>query len=426
MPTESRHEWVMLPQAMSMAYVQLQRCAVEHHELRPTVITGLPPLDAALGPMQAGDLILVVGGDPGLRLSFLLRCAMGRSERSLVAVLCLEHPSSRASYMMLAADAGVPLSLLDRGQLDRVRHWPAVADSVERHHQRRMALLDLASPTPQAIRAALLELEREHGDITLLVIDAVEPIQPVGGVQLAALSLLARELGALVLAGAVPATAQAARAAGMPSAAIHLPEVGDEALSALGPSTVPVRVAADRAGGSTAVRLDYDPLCCAWSVPAPGSASPGPASRAVPQPPVSRREGKEFDAVYSAACCALLHEVGLAHYWDGLPHGPGRAWELSQDDRLSDEQRLVVRVVLDIWDNQGGVLLRDLRKLPAGMVADVGELIADTASFRGPASWVERHLGEDWQHWMAQGRWEELLGAGWRELLGRDAEQAPC
>ena len=140
--------------------------------------------------------------------------------------------------------------------------------------------------------------------------------------------------------------------------------------------------------------------------------------------PISRREGKELDAVYSAACCALLNEVDLAHFWDGQPSGPGRAWDLPHNERLSDEQRLVVRVALDIWDNQGGVLLRDLRKLPAPMVVDVGELIAATASHGGPLDWVKRHVGEDWQHWMAEGRWEELLGVGWRELVGRPPDGA--
>jgi hypothetical protein len=163
----------------------------------------------------------------------------------------------------------------------------------------------------------------------------------------------------------------------------------------------------------SSVPLEYDPLCLAWRDPSPPVR---PADAAAPR---SRREGKELDAVYSAACCALLHEVELAHYWDGQPHGPGRAWDLPYDERVSDEQRLVVRVALDIWDNQGGVLLRDLRKLPEGMVADVGELIADTASSQGPLHWVERHLGEGWQQWMVEGRWQELLGVGWRELLGR-------
>jgi hypothetical protein len=148
---------------------------------------------------------------------------------------------------------------------------------------------------------------------------------------------------------------------------------------------------------------------------------PLPTPRADEQP-VSRREGEDLDAVYSAACCALLNVVGLSRFWDGQPHGPGRAWDLSQHQGISDEQRLVARIALGIWDNQGGVLLRDLRKLPPHLVADVGELIADTASWRGPRSWVARHLGEGWEHWMAEGRWHELLGAGWRELVGRPPE----
>jgi hypothetical protein len=418
MSTEARYRWTMLPHAMSRAFADLQERSRACHEPRVKITTGLRPLDAALGPLLAGELVLVAGSEPTLRGSFLLRCALGCSERDLVAVLCLGQPSSRASVLMIAGEARVPLALLDRGQLDRSRHWPAVADAVEQHHQRYMALLDLEEPTPQALRTALRELRREYGGIALVVVDAVEPIAGEGRSTLTALAEAAREQGAPVLVGALPATVQEARAAGLASAVIHLPEVGDEALSAMDAWTLPVRVAADRAGGSTTLRLSYDPHCCAWDVPVPQPAGVVTEGK-IDEVPVSRREGKELDEVYSAACCALLHEVGLAHYWDGQPHGPGRAWDLPNDERLSDEQRLVVRVALDIWDNQGGVLLRDLRKLPAGMVADVGELIADTDSWRGPASWVERHLGQDWQHWMAEGRWEQLLGVGWREVLGR-------
>ncbi len=74
--------------------------------------------------------------------------------------------------------------------------------------------------------------------------------------------------------------------------------------------------------------------------------APSPRQEA-PSDFVSRREGKELDEVYSAACCTLLHEMGLAHFWDGRPHGPGRAWQLPGDERLCAEQRLVVCAHLD-------------------------------------------------------------------------------
>jgi hypothetical protein len=142
-----------------------------------------------------------------------------------------------------------------------------------------------------------------------------------------------------------------------------------------------------------------------------------PARQETPSGFVSRREGKELDELYSAACCALLREVELAHFWDGRPHGPGRAWQLPQDGRLSAEQRLVARVALDVWDNQGGVMLRELRLLDPGMVEMVGELIAATSGPFALRKWVERQLGDDWKHWVVEGRWEQLLGAGWRGIL---------
>jgi hypothetical protein len=416
-------KWTMLPHAMCLAYKDIQSRAQQRCQPPPAFTTGLGPLDVALGPSRAGDLILVAGADPGLRLSFLLRCALGRSEHALLALVCLEHSTSRASHMMIAADAGVPLALLDRGQLDRDRHWPAVADAIERHQERRLAMLEHSAVPPSELPTAILDLKRQYGEITLLVLDALEPLHASDGGSLAGLLRVAREQGFPVLAGVTPLTARALRMTGQSTAVVHLPDLGDEALSTLGPCALPVRVVADRAGGGTTLQLDYDPHCCAWSIPQPPPAGTGGPDSTVEPRPLSRREGKALDAVYSAACCALLHEVGLAHFWDGQPHGPGRAWDLPQHQGISDEQRLMVRIALDIWDNQGGVLLRDLRRLPAHLVASVGELIADTSSWRGPESWVERHLGEGWERWMAEGRWHELLGAGWRGLMGRPPEE---
>ncbi len=174
MLSEIRHRWTILPHALNQAFGDLQRRAEARCEPPYTVTTGLSPIDAVLGPMKAGDLVLVAGAKSTLRSAFLQRCALSCAEHYLVAVFCLGQSVSRTSFQMIAAESGVPLSLLDRGQLDRDCHWPAVADAVENHHQRRMALLDLSRPSPEELRTALLKLRREYGDIALVIVDAVE------------------------------------------------------------------------------------------------------------------------------------------------------------------------------------------------------------------------------------------------------------
>lgn len=159
--------------------------------------------------------------------------------------------------------------------------------------------------------------------------------------------------------GADPVAASRARVRGLVHTTIQLPSLEPRSTgpSAVRPATV--WVDPDARGGVSRVDLECDLCSGIWQE----RSSVDAVVTAVAS--VSRREGKALDAIYSAACCSLLHEVGLAHYWDGQPHGPGRAWNLPHDGRISDQQRLVVRVALDMWDNQGGVLLRDLRKLPA-------------------------------------------------------------
>ena len=416
------YEWRALPVEVGVAY---QRAATRHSRVRsdaPGLGLGLPGLDQALGPLRPGDLVLVSGAGVAERLSFLTHCATHQLPSRAVAVVSLAHTSQRMVQLALAARGQIPLARLDAAGLEPDRHWPALADAVEHHHCLPVMFVEPPGFDLDAVRLALQHLRGEFEGLALLVVDALERVAPSPRDACELLQRLAGELGLVVVAGVGDGTPVGERdshgrlvgsalvAAGSVRAIVLLPR--PQAPRPLQPDWCPVtvRILGDHRGATSSVTLQLEPDCLAWREPPP------PKPRTDEQP-VSRREGKDLDPIYSAACCALLNEVDLAHHWDGRPHGPGRAWELPHDERLSSEQRLVVRVALDIWDNQGGVLLRDLRKLPVYLIADVGELIADTASVFGPLDWVERHVGKDWQHWMREGRWFDLLGAGWRELL---------
>jgi len=416
--------------ALSPTWSGGARAAARARPFTTRIVAGaLPSLDRTLGPLGPGDVVLVTASGQAERLSFLTHCATHQPDSSAVAVLCLEHTVNRVVQVALASQGRIPLVRLDAGGLERSTHWPALADAVEHHHQKPVLLLEPETCDHDTLLEALQHLRSAYPQLAVVVVDSLERVDAQPRVACGLLWGMAQELGLVVVAGVSPETplgeidsqgclvGSELVARGVVRAIVQLS--APLAPRSARPGWAPVRaqVFGGHHGAISLVPLELDPQCLAWRDP-PVHAQPAP-----PSAPVSRREGKDLDAVYAAACCALLHEVGLAHYWDGMPHGPSRAWDLPQDERISDEQRLVVRVALDIWDNQGGVLLRDLRKLPAGLVVDVGELIADTGSSRGPIAWVERHLGGDWPHWMAEGRWHELLGAGWRGLLGRPVEE---
>ena len=415
---DSSLPWKALPGLLGETWCELRLNDQADSARRPAVSIGVSALDGVLGPLQRGSVVVVSGADPALRGSFLLHCAISTTEDNFVVMLSLGQSRGRLAMQAVAARAGVPLALMERGLLRRDVHWPALTDAFEHFHDCPFFVLDPSVTNLVSLPSALIHLNCAHAGPFLLVIDDLDRLGPDGVQALPELAKLAEQLGMALLVGAQPELAARVRLCGSVYSLVQLPTLDIDSRMRQGALSVAVRVFPDRQGRLSTLRLEHDPSCGAWREP---QAPVGPES---PASPVSRREGKELDAVYSAACCALLHEVGLAHYWDGQPHGPGRAWDLPHDDRISDEQRLVVRVALDIWDNQGGVLLRDLRKLPEGMVVDVGELIADTASSLGPVAWVQRHLGDGWPHWMAEGRWHELLGAGWRELLGRPLDGA--
>ncbi len=423
------YEWRSLAMEAGLAF---KRVATRQHHARSGgagLGLGLSSLDLALGPLRPGDLVLVSSPGVAERLSFLTHCSTHQPSFRAVAVVSLERTARRMVQLALAARARIPLARLDAAGLVADRHWPALADAVEHHHGLPVMFIEPATFALDELRLALQQLRGEFAGLAVLVVDALDRVDPCPHEACGLLQRAAEELGLVVLAGAGIDTVLGERdghgrlagselvADGLVRAIIQLPRPQDP--GPLQPDWCPVtvKILGDQRGATASVPLQLEPECLAWREPPP------PPSPRVDDQPVYRREGKALDPVYSAACCALLNEVDLAHYWDGRPHGPGRAWELPLDERLSVEQRLVVRVALDIWDNQGGGLLRDLRKLPAHLIADVGELIADTASGSGPLGWVERHIGKDWQHWVREGRWFELLGAGWRDLLGRPPDE---
>ncbi len=423
--------WTSLPEAVGDAYRRVQLAQERRGRAEGDVAIGFPSLDRALGPLRPGDLVVVTACGQAEWRSFLAHCATHQSGSHAVAVLCLGGTVERMVQIVLAARAEVPLARLDAGGLEKSSHWPALADAVERYHCLPVFLLAPEIFELGSVRESLQGLLCGFPHVGLLVVDDLGRVAPDATEACLVLRDIGQEHGLVVVAGASSDVPVGERdgdglfvgsepvALGVVRAIVQVQAPRTPVPGQAGWAPVHVQVLGDHRGAVSRVRLEHDPVCQAWREPPVAKASAGG------EDPVFRREGKELDAVYSAACCALLHEVGLGHFWDGQPHGPGRAWDLPHNECLSDEQRLVVRVALDIWDNQGGVLLRDLRKLPASMVADVGELIADTASVSGPLGWVERHLGDGWDHWMAEGRWEELLGAGWRELLGRSDDEAP-
>lgn len=410
--------WEALPLTMSKEYMVLQRRYSARNAPR-SVSLGLEPLDRLLGPLGSGELLWVVGPGASERMSLALGLALHVARQQAALFVSAEHAMDQLSSAALAATARVPLSALRTGRLSKNEHWPKVADAVEELHVSQLYWAVQSGGGLPALRASLLRYCLAEGQPALVVVDGLHCLDSSGSMDPRALVELARDLDVALVVTVAPGFGPTGPT-GLPplrrlgKGLLRLSAVPSDPVEPQGPRSVSASLAVAPAELPVPVLLRHDPRFLAW-----WHEASAPVALAAPSPgSVSRREGMRLDPVYSAACCALLHQVGLAHYWDGRPHGPGRAWQLPENPRLSDLQRLVVRVALDIWDNQGGVRLRELRSLSPTMVATIGELIADTAGPDGPVAWLERQLGPGWHHWVAEKRWEELLGVGWRDVLG--------
>ena len=165
------------------------------------VTTGFEELDGATGGMQPSDLIIVAARPSMGKTTF----AMNLVENALMAqdkpvlVFSLEMPADQLVTRMLSSLGRINQTKVRSGQLEE-DDWPRLTTAVNLLRDKPLFIDDTAGISPTEMRNRARRIVREHGDISMIMIDYLQLMQIKGGTsegRTAEISEISRSLKAL-------------------------------------------------------------------------------------------------------------------------------------------------------------------------------------------------------------------------------------
>lgn len=174
------------------------------------ISTGISDLDAILGPLEPGTLILV-GGRPGMGKT-VIGCHLARHVAlrlgKPVAFASLEMPRRQIAERILAGEGRISARRL-RERLLTDAEWDRLPGIVSSLQAAPLEILDSAQVSVGTLRAAARQTRRRHGSLALFIVDYVQLMIGAGDAESRrveidrisrALKVLAREEGCVVVA----------------------------------------------------------------------------------------------------------------------------------------------------------------------------------------------------------------------------------
>lgn len=149
-------------------------------------ITGLPTgfmdLDKETAGLQAGDLIIVAARPSMGKTTFAMNIcenAMMTQDKP-VLVFSLEMPAEQLLLRSISSLGSVDFQKVKTGQLDAA-DWDRVFHATQLIKQRDLLLIDdTAGLTPMTMRARARRAHREHGGLSLIMVDYLQLMQSDG------------------------------------------------------------------------------------------------------------------------------------------------------------------------------------------------------------------------------------------------------
>jgi replicative DNA helicase len=145
------------------------------------VSTGFKDLDEMTSGFQAGDLI-IVGGRPGMgKTAFALNIAQhtAMNMRMPVAVFSLEMSKEQLAMRMLCSESRVDASRVRKGFI-RKEEWSDLTSAAGRLADAPIFIDDSSATTALEIRAKARRLKKEHGGLSMIVVDYLQLMRSRG------------------------------------------------------------------------------------------------------------------------------------------------------------------------------------------------------------------------------------------------------
>ncbi|MCB1827741.1 MAG: replicative DNA helicase, partial [Coxiellaceae bacterium] len=143
--------------------------------------TGFNDFDKMTSGLQAGDLVIVAGrpsmGKTVLGMNIAEHAAI--KEEKPVLVFSLEMPSEAIALRLMSSLGRIDQHRIRTGRLND-DDWPRVTSAVSMLSEANMYIDDTPALSPNEVRSRARRLAREHGGLSLIVIDYLQLMQVPG------------------------------------------------------------------------------------------------------------------------------------------------------------------------------------------------------------------------------------------------------
>lgn len=172
--------------------------------------SGYPDLDKMTSGLQPSDLIIVAGrpsmGKTTLAMNMAEHAAM--TSEHPVLIFSMEMPAESIAMRMLASLGRIEQQRVRSGQL-KDEDWPRLTSAIAMMSSKKLYIDDTPALSPVEVRARARRIAREHGGLSLIVLDYLQLMRAPGAGEnrAAEISEISRSLKALAKELHVPVIA---------------------------------------------------------------------------------------------------------------------------------------------------------------------------------------------------------------------------
>jgi replicative DNA helicase len=145
------------------------------------VPTGFTDFDNMTAGLQASDLIIVAGRPSMGKTAFALNLAEHAvmKNEGAVLVFSMEMPAESLAMRLLSSLGSIEQQRLRTGQLED-DDWPRVSSAISMMSSKKLLIDDSGALSPFEVRARARRVAREHGGLSLIVIDYLQLMRVPG------------------------------------------------------------------------------------------------------------------------------------------------------------------------------------------------------------------------------------------------------
>jgi replicative DNA helicase len=177
-------------------------------------VTGLPTgwsdFDEMTAGLQQGDLIIVAGRPSMGKTTFAMNIAENAAiqAKAPVAVFSMEMPGEHLAMRMMSSLGRIDQHRIRTGKLED-DDWPRLTSAITMLNEAKLFIDDSSALTPTELRARARRLQRENGQLGLIIIDYIQLMQVPGNTENRAQEVaeISRSLKALAKELSVPVIA---------------------------------------------------------------------------------------------------------------------------------------------------------------------------------------------------------------------------